>query len=170
MNNLLLEQIIKHIFANFVIIPSDFVNLDKTKSLLIKDYLLDKKICFKEDDIIVNNNIWGCQISSGEQFLKILVANCSINKSIPEYCMLINLEKRPIYGMYLVCSDKSNPNLSCSLNGSEWITCNTFLQGTFLAGMENIKELNFNWNKCSNYDEEYKMIKSYITYYNGLEF
>ena len=37
--------------------------------------------------------------------------------------------------------------IACTLNGTNWMECNIYLQATFLAGMEQIKDSNLEWTK-----------------------
>lgn len=168
MNNRLLEEIVRHIMANFAVIPNDFIDLNKTQSLKNNDFILNTKIKFdgEEELNIKTGQVWGCQLSTDEQELKILLGNCSQDAIISEYAMLIQLKGAPCYGLYLVISDDSEALIATSLNGKEWLQCNTFLQASFLTGMEQVKETGLSWGKCSSYREEYEKLVSFIKYHN----
>jgi len=179
MNSRLLEQIVRNVFENFRIIPSEFVDTDRTKSLMDNEFLLKEVLSFEMDGVNRSNKIWGCQIFHGESEFKILLGDCSQEDDIPEYCLIIQLKGAPAYGMYLVYNDVVNSNISSdpmiavSLDQSNWLICNTYLQATFLAGMENLKELGLPWKKCQHYSVQIEMMKSFIklheSYYNGDE-
>lgn len=170
MNLALREQIVKHIMAGLAVIPSSHISLNKSKSLMSQEFLLSDKLTFEVDDALIKNRIWGCQISSEQQEIKILLGDCSQEKNVSEYCLVIQLKDAPSYGMYLVCNDNvdSEPLLACSINGKDWLECNTYLQATFLAGMEQIKELGLNWNKCKDYKEQYEMMISFIQFHSEI--
>jgi hypothetical protein len=166
MNAKLLEQIVLHIFANFAIIKSDFVNIDKTKSLLNKDFLLDKNLIFEDDDSEIKNKVWGCQVSSDNQKIIILLGELSLNKDEQEFCLLVKMNNAPTYCLYLNLDDSAYfPMIACSLDGENWMQCSTFLQASFLAGMERVKDLNFHLNKCNDYEGEFEHMKSFINYH-----
>ena len=167
-----MEHIIKHIFANLFIFPSVFVDVNKTKSLMTKEFLLNEKIHYEND---IKNNIWGCQVLIENSEMKVLLGDCSQDINVPEYCLLVQLKDAPAYGLYIIY-DKNNvgvdpdPLISCSLSSdkeSAWIDCNTYLQATFLAGMEQIKDYKLTWNKCSNYLQQYELMLSFIKHYNS---
>lgn len=170
MNKMLTSQIVRHIFSNFMIIPSDFVDVKKTKSLMSNDFLLSEKLIFElEDGEILKNKVWGCQIPIEHQEVRILLGDCSQEKNISEYCLLIQLKNSPTYGLYLAHGDSLEEVLiACTLNGKDWITCNTFLQATFLAATEQIKDFAFTWDKCSKYQEQYKILLEFIKYHDSL--
>jgi len=177
MNKVLLENIIKHILANLAIIPEPYVNYAKTKSLVSKEFLLPETLSFEtESGEIFKNQIWGCQISADQQELKILLGDCSQIKEIPEYCLIVQLKNAPAYGMYLVYPDhtyaaegmNSEALLACTMDGTDWMICQTYLQATFLAGMEQIKDMGMAWNKCSDYQDQYRLMTSFIKYHHNI--
>jgi hypothetical protein len=172
MNRILMEDIVRHILSNLAIIPSSFVDPDKTKSLMSKDYLLPEKISFEAESEVIKNKVWGCQISVEQQELKFLLGDCTQEKNIPEYCLVVKLKDAPAYGMYLVYNDlvggqvDSEPLIACTLNGKEWMECQTYLQATFLAGMEQVRDVGLGWSKCTDYKENYELLLSFIQFHN----
>lgn len=172
MNYILMEQIVKHILANLAIIPSNIVNLDRTKSLISKDFLLKEKLNFEnEEGSPLKNNVWGCQISAEQQEIKILVGDCTQEDNVPEFCLLVQLKDAPAYGLYLLYAPDSNisaePMIAVSVNNKDWMECSTYLQATFLAGMEQIRDLGLSWSKCSNYIENYQLMIEFIKFHNN---
>lgn len=175
MNYELMGSIIKHIMANLAIISSTFVNLDKSKSLMTKEYLLTNKLSFQNENFeTVNNNIWGCQISTGEQELKFLLGDCgSQDQNLLEYCLIVQLKNSPAYGLYIVYDNYINEisNDECliavTLNNKDWLSCSTYLQATFLAGMEQVREAGLNWSKCVYYKTQYELMLSFIKHYHN---
>jgi len=167
MNKVLMENIVRHVFSNLAVIPSAFVNIDKTKSLMSKEFLLNDTLSFENESGIVKNKIWGCQISADQQELKILLGDCSQEKQVPEYCLIVQLKDAPAYGIYLICNSENAESLiACTLSGKEWMECQTYLQATFLAGMEQIRDIGLSWNKCSDYKDQYDLMISFIDFHN----
>jgi hypothetical protein len=170
MNKDLLENIIKHVLSNFGVIPSRFVNHSKLKSLMSNDFLLDETLKFKdENDNTFENKIWGCQISSGQQDMKILLGDCATDTSIPEYCLLVQLKSCPAYGLYIINSKEldSEPMIACTLDGKSWLECGTYLQATFLAGIEQVKDVGISYSKCSNYKELHTYMLSFLNFHEA---
>ena len=169
MNIKLLDQIVRNVFSNLLIIKSDFINIETSKALNSKDFLLREKIDFDTDEGVISNKIWGCQISTGDQEIKLLLGDCS-QDDVAEYCLIVQLKNTPTYGVYLIDTESSSKNtgdalIACNLNENNWMICNTYLQATFLAGMEQIKELSFSWNKCFDYSNGIDKMKSFIKYH-----
>lgn len=171
MNLNLREEIIKHIFANLGIIASDYVVLNKASSLMSKEFLLNQTLSFEDDDgATIRNKIWGCQISASNQEVKILLGDCSQYSDVPEFALIIQLKNAPAYGIYLVCADHvdSEGLIACTLNSKDWLECSVYLQATFLAGMEQTKEVGLSWRKCVDYDSQYKLLQSFIKFHSNI--
>lgn len=166
MNKKLLQEIIRHIFFNFAITSPELINFKKVKSLKSSEFFLEKKQIYDDND----NNLWGCQISYESNEFKILLMDCSQDKDINEYALLISIKNSPTYGLYIIDSDQvdDEPLIACSINNKDWMECNTYLQATFLAGMEQIKDLGFDWTKIKDYDKNYECLLSFINFHNNV--
>ena len=174
MNFSLMEEIIRHIFSNLAVVPNSTINLDKTTSIRAKEFILPEILIFTdEDEKEIKNCIWGCSLSTNQnpEGLTILLGDCTQYADIPEYCVVVQLKNAPIYGLYLVYNDLrdgclSDPLIAVSINNKDWMPCDTYLQATFLAGMEQIRNLNFNLNKCIDYKNQHEMMLSFIRFYS----
>lgn len=174
MNYVLMAEIVKHVLANLAVTPSEFVNLERTKSLTSKEFLLKEKLNFETDEgAPLKNNVWGCQISAEQQEIKILVGDCTQDKNFPEYCLLVQLKDSPAYGLYLMYTEameesfNPEPMIAVSVNNKDWMECTTYLQATFLAGMEQIRDLGLSWSKCADYTENYQLMVGFIKFHNS---
>lgn len=168
MNHPLTEEIVKHIFAGLGIIPSLLLNPTTTHSLISKDFLLDRKLMFSGDGTgIVQNNLYGCQILIEGKEFKILLGDCTQDKEIPEFVVLAQLSGNPVYGLYLVCNPEvdSEAMIAVSVNEQNWMPCSVFLQATFLAAMEHLKDTNLGWGKCTNYQRHYELLLSVVNFH-----
>jgi hypothetical protein len=173
MNTNLLEEIVKHIFSNLSVIHSHFVNSEKSKSLMSSEFLLDKKLSFDlENNETADRKVWGCQISSEQKELKILLADCWQERGVPELYLIVQLKDAPAYGLFYVHSSEKEKDdrsfIACSVNDNDWMECSTYLQATFLAGMEQLKDLGLNWTKCKDYTKQYNLLLSLIKYHDSL--
>jgi hypothetical protein len=54
------------------------------------------------------------------------------------------------------------------MDSKSWLECNTFLQATFLTGMEKVKEIGFAWSKATNYQPQYQAMLSFITHHSKI--
>jgi len=178
MNLILREQIVRHVFANLGIVFSPFVNLDKSKSLASQDYLLPEKLSFQDSEgKDIQNKVWGCQISVDKSEVKMLLADCSQDKDLPVYALLIQMKDAPAYGLYLVYSDHlpaenqvdSEATIAFSMDGKSWMECGTYLQATFLAGMEQLRDIGIGWNKCANYQAQFESLQSFLKFQSNLQ-
>jgi hypothetical protein len=176
MNKQLTSQIINHIFSNLLIINASDFNINKFKSIKSTEHLLPETISFAGDsaDEETINKIWGIQLSIDGQKLKMLLANCSVDPNILEYALLIKMQDTPAYGVYGSYNKDYNnfviedPLIAVCMDNQNWMQCNTYLQATFLAAMENIKDLPYTLEKCQDYKAEYNSLLSFIKYYDFL--
>lgn len=173
MNRSLTEEIAYHILANLRILPSTFVAPSNTQRLVDKQFLLSEKLSFEEDKQVTSRNVYGCQIlvTDNKEF-KMLLGDCTIDDDLPEYCLIVQLKDAPVFGLYLAFTrlledpPDSEAMIAVSPDKKNWMPCSTYLQATFLAGMEQIKDLGFGWSKCSNYQELYEQLLSFIKFHS----
>jgi hypothetical protein len=172
MNLALLKEIVVHIYANFAIIPSNFINLKTTDSLMNPRYLLNQKITFEEEGIAYHGKVWGCQMAVGSQEIKILLGDCTIDKEFPEFTMIIQPKNAPTYGLYLMHNElstepgDSHPMIAVSPDeGKGWIQCNTGLQATFLAAMEQARDLRMTWQECEEPKPLHQAMVSFLKFH-----
>lgn len=173
MNLALRYEIVKHIFAGFGVVPNTFINLDKSKSLNTKEFLLPETIPFNEEnDKIIQQPIWGCQFIVEGHEVKVLLADCKQTSGPDEYALLVWMKDLPIYGIYLTYSDSEDFShealIACSMDGQQWLECQTYLQATFLAGTENLKSGLVTHKKCSDYKDQVNMLISFINFHMSL--
>lgn len=174
MNQKLTEEIVYHVLANLGALPSSFVNQDTTKSVIDKQFLLPEKLTFEtEDGQTTHKNVYGCQIQVGGKDLKLLLADCGQDKTFPEMCLLTQLKDAPAFGIFLVYSNldfqqfDSEAMVAVNVDAKHWIPCSTYLQATYLAGMEQLRDLGFGWTKCTNYQSQYAQLLSFIKFHNN---
>ena len=175
MNLSLLKEIIMHIYANFAIVPSNFIDLTKTASLMEFNYLLKEKISFKVDSGEHHGKIWGCQMAVASKEIKIILADCSMEQGFQEFAMIVHPKDAPMYGLYLIYNDyliepkDYQPMIAISVNnGKDWMQINTNLQATFLAAMEQARDLQMTWKKIEDYSILYTGIMSFIKFHEGI--
>ena len=170
MNQKLMEQIILHILSNLGIVKTHFVSANETKSIMDKQFLLSEKLTFEtvEGDIL-RKNIYGSQISvSGSKDFKLLLADCTQEKDFPEYGLVIQLKDAPTYGLYFVFNNsEAEALIAVNTDKKHWIPCSTYLQATFLAGMEQLRDLGFGWKKCIEYKELHSQLLTFIKFHDS---
>lgn len=174
MNQKLTEQIAIHVLSNLGVLPSSFVNIDQTKSIIDKQNLLPEKLTFEvEGGQAIRKNVYGCQVSVADKEFKLLLADCTQEKNVPEYCLVIQLKDAPVFSVYLIFNqlveDQIEPEAMIAVNTDKkhWVPCTTYLQATFLAGMEQLRDIGFGWTKCSNYQELYAQLLTFIKFHDN---
>lgn len=174
MNFNLMEEIIRHVFSNLGVVPSLGIDLNKSSSIRDKDFLLSEVLTFvDEKGAEIKNSVWGCHILAPQNSkgLTILLGDCTQYSDIPEFCLVVQLDGAPAYGLYLVYNDLkedclSDPLIGVSVNNKDWMPCDTYLQATFLAGMEQIRDLSLGRGKPSDYKSQFDLLQSFIKFHN----
>jgi len=168
MNIHLTEQIIKHILSSLRVISSDFVD-PKSQTLISRSFLLYDKLNLQvEEDEVIQNNVWGCKFHIEGKELKIIVGDASIDDSVTEFCAIIHLDHSPTYGMYISLDEDSKALIGCSINSRDWMTCSTYLEATFLAGMEQMKSHLLLPQVCENYKSEFESMISFLDFHSTI--
>jgi hypothetical protein len=170
MNKVLMEHIAHQILAGLGIISSPYFDNSHYRSLISKEFLLDRKLHFKaEDGSTISNNVYGCQMTIAQKSFKILLGDCSQDRDIPEYCLIIHLQDNPVYGLYMICNPKvdSETMIAVTVNHQHWMICSTFLQATFLAAMEQLRDIGLGWSKCTDYQKMYELMVSMIQFHDA---
>jgi len=172
MNNKLTEEITYHILSNLGVLPSEFVNQDASRSIIDKQFLLTEKISFQMEGQTINKSIYGCQLNFTNKFFKLILADCSQDSDIPEFAIIIHPPDAPTYGLYLaftkLVADPPDPEAMIAIkNDQHWIPCTTFLQATFLAGMEQLRDQIVGWKLCVNYQGEYQDLLSFVKFHSN---
>lgn len=175
MNEHLTEAIAYHVLANIGALPSDFVNIEQTQLILDKQFILPEKASFEtEDGSLLQKNIYGCQIKvTDTKEFKMLLADCSQEKNVPEFALIIQLKDAPLFGVYLIFNKlvddppQPEPLIAVNMDGKHWVPCNTYLQATFLAGMEQLRDLSFGWSKVQDYKTQHEQLLAFIKFHDS---
>jgi hypothetical protein len=172
MNRNLTEQIALHVLANLGVVSANFVNKEATQSIINKSYLLPEKISFEDNGQIVRKNIYGCQVSIADsKELRLLLADCTQDKEFPEFALLVQLKDAPAFGIYMIISNDqmdSEVLIAVSADKQNWMPCSVYLQATFLAGMEQLRDVGFGWTKATNYSEHHQQLLSFIKFHHNI--
>jgi len=171
MNIKLTEEIAYHILAHLGALPANFTASDTARSMIDRQFLLPEKLKLTIDNQELSKNIYGCQVSVAGKDLRLLLADCSLEKNLPEYCLMVQLKGAPAYGVYLLFNRlvKENPPttevlIALSSDSKNWMPCNTYLQASLLASMEQLRDVGGQWGKCQSYQEQLNLLFSFVAF------
>lgn len=170
MNSKLTEQIIRHVYNCLGIKLPNKIN--SVHSIMQPEYLLSSKISFDDG---TSNDIWGLEFEvskSDDMFVKIIIANMA-DGNVPEYAMLVAAKDTPSYACYLAYDEYSaadevsdRPMIACNIQNTSWAECSTYLQASFLCGMEKIREINSSYRRLGN-EALSKQLIEFIKFYHA---
>jgi hypothetical protein len=160
--NSLAQEIVKHIFTKLGV--GNELHRAYT-SIIDSNFLLDRKLCLiNDEDEEINNNMWSCKLTVEEKDFRLLLADCSALND-KEYALIISLQGSPEYGCYFSMTDSESSAIGCLLNGF-WIPATVYMQATFLAGMEQIKDLSMPWQFNDKTDDLYEKLVEFIKHHD----
>ena len=158
----LTHEIIAHILYDFGIF-SDSLSIKK------EDFKKSSKFNFEDSGALTERFIYSIKSSIENRQLKVYFLDAS-SKISEEYSLLIEIDNLPIYGLYFYEDQEGERSIiSSSLDKKSWFNCSIFLQATFLAGMEQLKELKFPWEKNELSEQDQDMVFSFMEHFNADE-
>lgn len=168
MNRRLTEAMVEHIYESFGIMPSEFISAN-SHPLINAAYLLPDKLRFEVDGELVQHSVWGCQVNiSGKEF-KVLLGDCS--DETHAFAMVVCGKDLPSWGLYLRFDDNAKEAMiGCSVandKNNAWLEASTFLQASFLAGMEQLRDSGMPWVMLSQHKEEFQRLLSFIKFHTA---
>jgi len=151
----LTNQIALHIFNNIGVISPMKVSVQNKK------FLLNQTIDLEDDKIL---KLWGAEVDLGGSKLRMLLTELTDSDPDKEFVLIVKLENCPSYGCYISLNENEprDGKIYFSVEEDNWAETNTFLQATFLGGMEQLKDVLSNWNKVSIEDDLVESMKSLI--------
>lgn len=161
----LLNEIITHIFYNL-----KFLDSDSKQSICNNYFLCPQNFDFEDSSII--SRVYGAQaVVNGYKFKLLAHHFFNENEDGGTFCCVIQMQDCPIYGCIGSYQDNKNVNnkiedgiLVYQINGSEsWLPTTTFLQATFLAGMEQLKEMSIQFQKLDD-KELFEVLKKLMIF------
>jgi hypothetical protein len=167
----LLNAIVTHIFHNL-----KFLDIESKQSICNNNFLSNQTINFEDEDLVAK--IYGVQSLIQSQKFKIAAANVYGSDS-PDglFAFAVQMQDCPTYGCSGFYTDYKKPYdiieesyLAYQIpNSDNWLMSTPFLQGTFLAGMEQLKEMNISFNKMDNNDELFDVLKKFVIHCQEIE-
>lgn len=165
MNQNLVNAICKHLADNLG------VTENRKISIMANSFRSKNKIQFKDNqdrnDIA---KVWSCQtIVNGSKF-RLMCSNLECSHSDyaeQDYIFVVKLDGCPTYGFSTTIWERDDFEgfMACQINeDGNWMQATTYLQATFLAGMEQLKDLTSTYDKCSNEEDLFKSLKEFIVY------
>ncbi len=161
----LTNTILEHIFTNL-----GFMDQRKN-SLLSTKLLTDFKITFEDNGTESHNEVYVCETAITQAKITIAGTYFSLDDHEKDMAIVVKIENCPTYGCYL-SQDKDgvhNGLLSFLLKNDAWIAANTFMQASFLAGMEQLRDIINPFNVCQDPKDIYEALISFLKYHDSLE-
>lgn len=157
MNKELTLAIVKHIFANLGLFG------ETTSSLFQKDFVINKSIEYYTEDFEGNqiekqSEIFSCKSQVGLNKINMIATSME-----DEHFVIVKLEKSPTYGVFF-SSEEETGMIAFQTKEGNFSEASIFLQSSFLAGMEQLKDISTKYERENNNDELIASLKSFIAF------
>jgi hypothetical protein len=176
MNNELTNAIVKHLFTGLGIYGEVPV------SLRHQLFLTDQQIAFDdENDEAKMAPVWAGETKIENKKFSFIYTSLVMKDFPTEDFLVVKLDDNPGYGCYAALVDLNDLAggfenkldvqdgfIAVQLKSQSWIPANIYLQATFLAGMEQLKDLASRYEKSSKLEEMFGLLKDFITYREGI--
>lgn len=165
MNTALTNAIIEHIYSNLGLLD------ERTSSLTASKFATSHTIKLEEEGGEESENkVYACQSTYNNT--KIIMGATSISDiNGEEIIVVIKIEGCPTYACTLIQNGRGeiqSSDICFSLQKDQWISADTFIQASFLAGMEQFRDITASFIECENSKEIYQLIVSFIKYLDKL--
>jgi hypothetical protein len=155
---ILTDVIVEYIFTNLGM-------MDQRKNSLISSKLLiDQKITFEDEQ---QYDIYACEtIISQAKIMMVGTFITNEEDNTKDMVAIIKIENCPTYGCYATL-DKTIVNnglIAFTLKENTWVKANVFMQATFLAGMEQLRDVANPFDVCQITKDIYQDLVSFLTY------
>jgi hypothetical protein len=149
-HHILTDEIVKYVFAN--------LGITEVRKVSVKDNMFksDKTISFIEDSDNPPRTVpvFACRTKVGDKKLEIV----SVVLTPSESAVLVRLEGCPMYGAYFWMGDG---RIGVCIK-DHWVKASMFVQASFLAGMEQLKEVGYPFEPMKKFDDMYDALKKFL--------
>lgn len=152
MQSNLTNEILLHVFDNLGLV------LPRQTSLKNDYFLTSAAIDLVEDDKDKHLKIWGAQVPVAAGKFQMLLTEMKTHSQEQEYFLVSQLDDCPMYGCYILLEspiqgriEPRHGEILFSLKDNAWLPTDIFIQATFLAGMEQLKDLLTSWTPVTDH-------------------
>jgi hypothetical protein len=168
MNTELTNAIIKYLYTGLGIYGTEV-----PVSLRHQLFKTDKQIAFEDESGSKGVPVWAGETKLDNKKFNFIYTSLTINEMTEDF-LVVKLDDNPGYGCYasldiLNQSTIGDGFIAVQLKLNSWIPANVYLQATFLAGMEQLKDLASRYDKSSKVEEMFGLLKEFINYREKME-
>lgn len=161
----LTDHIVEHIFTNL-----GMINV-KQNSIFLPELIIEPKITFEENGKEQHHDVFVCEGAINQAKMIIAAAKIENEDHTQELLAVISLENSPTYGCRLSLNEKSINDgvIVFQIKDKTWLEANIFIQASFLAGMEQLRDLSATFTICSQTESIYQHLLTLIKYLDDHE-
>lgn len=154
----LINAIVEHIFTNLGFMDG------RTHSLIAEPLKTDDHIAVQDEDQETHYPVYACEthITQAKIIMAGVVFTDNSNPTaVPDMAVVVNIEDCPTYGCYL---SQGEGLIAFTIKDNTWMEANTFLSATFLAGMENLRDVVHPYTQCKDTKSIHQALIAFLKY------
>ena len=154
----LTNAIVEHILTNLGFMDK------RTHSLLAEPLKTDAYIDVQEDEKEIHYPIYACETRITQTKIVmagVIFADTTDPQNLPDMAVVVNIEDCPTYGCYL---SQGEGVIAFTIKDNAWMEANTFLSATFLAGMENLRDVVQPYTQCQDIKPLHQALIAFLKY------
>ena len=162
MNMKLTNCIVEHIFTNLGMI------MPKQNSIFSSQLLIDQKLKFDENNQENQYPVYACEAEINQSKITIIASKLDNEDQSQDLFAIIELKNTPAYGCHLSLDGQEKYNevsdgiINFQIKENMWLDTNVFIQASFLAGMEQLRDLTSSFTICAQPQDNFKKLSSFI--------
>jgi len=150
-DNVLTKELLKRTFGNLGAVPG--INFGKV-GITADEFLINKKIRFKEESDIKERNIWAAQFKTDNSY-RFMLTNLG-SKEVPDFLAIIISENMNPIGLRLLWDDQ-DPGEFLTYNGESWQGISTLYKLNITVAIEMATREGVAWYNCESSNEIYEL-------------
>lgn len=154
----LTNSIVEHILTNLGFMDQ------RTHSLLAEPLKTDTYIAVQEEEQEIRYPVYACEthITQTKIVMAGVIFSDNTNSTNPsDMAVIVNIEDCPTYGCYL---SQGEGIIAFTIKDNTWMEANTFLSATFLAGMENLRDVVQPYTQCQDIKPMHQALITFLKY------
>ena len=161
---ILTNAILEYIFLNLGMMD------ERNNSILSSKLLTDKTITFDDAGKEQQYHVYACQTSIGQSKITMAGTKLNYDDNTKDMVVVVKMEDCPIYGCYISQNNKTVEDgiIAFSIKNNVWLSASVFIQASFLAGMEQLKDVIIPFDVCNKPQEIYDILVSFLKYRDTL--
>lgn len=157
----LTNSIVEHILTNLGFMDQ------RDNSLFAAPLLTEHSITYEDDGTEHHYEVYACETLITQAKITMIGVSFPIDEAFKEMAVVISIENCPTYGCFFNQEDGEGL-IAFTMKDNAWMAANMYVQATFLAGMEGLRDVVNPFTKCRETKDIHQTLVSFLKYVDTL--